>query len=222
MILITFAVPQESRGVVARCRRAAGLSQFGGQEVFVLHTGMGGPAAEKAVRKAIEEFQPAWVLSSGFAGGLDPQIRAGALLASANSSSPSLLKGLPPEIARAAFCSTERPLDTPAAKAAQFGKTGAAAVDLESASIAAICQGADIPLLVLRLVSDAADEALPLPSTVAYDFTRQRIRHLAIAGHLATHPWRIPALARFVRQLPGWQEKLAAALEAVVQKAPQP
>lgn len=222
MILITFAVPQESRGVVTRCRRAAGMSELGGQKVAVLHTGMGGPAAEKAVRKAIEDLRPEWVLSSGFAGGLDPRFHPGALLAAANFSSSSLLAGLPPEIARVAISSTDLPLDTPAAKSAHFAQTGAGAVDLESASIAAVCQSLGIPLLVLRLVSDAAYEALPLPSSVTYDFVRQRIRHPAIAWYLATHPQRIPALTRFVRQLPGWQEKLAAALEAVVQKAPQP
>lgn len=222
MILITFAVPEESRGVVARCHRTTIVSEFGGQEVFILHTGMGGPSAAKAVRKAIEEFQPAWVLSSGFAGGLDPQIHTGALLAAVNFSAPNLLEGLPPEIIRVTICSTDRPLDTPAAKSAHYTQTGAAAVDLESSSIAAVCQNLGVPALILRLVSDAAHEALPLPSTVAYDFARQRIRHLAIAGYLATHPRRIPALARFVHQLPGWQEKLAAALEAAVQKAPQP
>lgn len=218
MILITFAVPQESRGVFARLRDG----KLGGQPVTVVHTGMGRAAAAKALKQAIDHFRPDWVLCSGFAGGLDPEIRTGTLIAASNFSSPHLLDDLPPEIASTTFCSHSHALDTPAAKRAHREQTGAAVVDMESSVLSAECLDAATPVLTLRIVSDSADEALPLPSGVAYDFTRQRIRHAAIAWYLATHPWQIPALVRFVRQLPTLQERLAAALEAVVQKAPQP
>ena len=227
MILLTFAVPQESRGVIARLRQPVQrgglmLGEWGGQEVAVLHTGMGGVAAGEALRVVVKRVRPAWVLSSGFAGGLDPGLPTGALLAASSFSTPSLLEGLPAEIAGVTFCSTAQPLDTPAAKSALYAQTGAAAVDLESAAIAAVCQATGTPLLILRIVSDAAHEALPLPSAVAYDFARQRIRHLAIAGYLATHPRRIPLLTRFLRRLPSLQADLAAGLRAVLQKSPQP
>jgi adenosylhomocysteine nucleosidase len=51
---------------------------------------------------------------------------------------------------------------TPATKAALRARTGAVAVDMESAAIVAMAAQAGCPALVVRAVSDRADEGLPL------------------------------------------------------------
>ena len=52
-------------------------------------------------------------------------------------------------------------LATPGAKAGLRARTGAGAVDMESAAILRRAAAAGIPALVVRAVSDTADEAVP-------------------------------------------------------------
>lgn len=217
MILVTFAVPQESRAFVARLRHAGMLGDvlvgnLGCEEIAVLHTGMGSTAARIAIEHALAEHRPTLVIGSGFAGGLDPTLKTGELIVGENFSTATPPAG----IRRVRLIPTDAPLDTPAEKA-RLRATGADAVDLESAALAAACTAAQAPLLVLRIISDAADEALPLPSDVAFDSTRQRPRPLAILRHLFHHPEAIAPLAAFVRQLPMLQRRLADALVSAIE-----
>lgn len=205
MILVTFAVPQESRAFIARLHHAAMLGpalvgNLGREEVAVVHTGMGAAAARAAVDRALAELRPAFVIGSGFAGALDPALAVGTLVTCG--------------VAR--LVSVSAPLDTPEAKARLRATTGADAVDMETAAISAACTAAHTPLLVLRVISDAADEALPLPSGIAYDTAQQRIRPLAILRHLQQHPEAIAPLVRFVQRLPMLQRVLADAIEAAI------
>lgn len=55
----------------------------------------------------------------------------------------------------------DRVLVTPAEKAALAARTGAAAVDMESAAIARAAAEAGIPCVVLRVVADGPDDRLP-------------------------------------------------------------
>lgn len=217
MILVTFAVPQESRAFTARLRHAAPLGpaqvgNLGIEEVGVLHTGMGAEVAHGSVANALDALHPARVIASGFAGGLDPALAPGTPIAAVNlSTAPQ-----PAGIRAVQLTSAPAPLDTPVEKSRLRASTGADAVDLESAAIAAACAAARTPLLVLRIISDAADEPLPLPSPIAYAATRQRIRPLAILRHLYRHPEALAPLVRFTRRLPMLQRTLADALVAAI------
>ncbi len=89
---------------------------------------------------------------------------------------------------------------TPEAKAALFASTGATAVDMESSLILAHAAGAGCPTLVVRGVSDAANESVPLElielmtpagklrpgRTLALTLTRPRLLPRALALHRAT------------------------------------
>ncbi len=221
MILVTFAVPQESRAFVARLRHSGPLGpalvgNLGVEEVGVVHTGMGAAAAREAAQRALAELQPAFVIASGFAGGLDPALEAGDLIAAPDLSAPALLQRLPSSVRRVRLASVDATLDTPAEKTRLRASTGADAVDLESTALAGACAEAGAPLLVLRIISDAADEALPLPSDIAYDTEHQRIRPLAILRYLHEQPRATDPLIRFIRRLPMLQRVLAEALVAAI------
>lgn len=222
MILVTFAVPQESREFLAQLSHAGSLGpatvgNLGVEEVGVLHTGMGAKSAGEAVRKAIAELQPASVIAAGFAGGLLAELEDGQVIAAENLSTASLLQRLPPEVRRVRLTSVVHALDTPEDKARVRGETGADAVDLESMAIAEACAETHTPVLVLRIISDAADEPLPLPADVAYDAEHQHIRPLAILTHLGEQPKAIDPLARFAHRLPEFQRVLAEAIVAAIQ-----
>lgn len=225
MFLVTFALPDESRAFARRLEGAGDLPYEGviaGRPVTFTHTGMGAAWAGEVVRQCLLETEYTCVLSSGFAGALDPALKTGDLVASTTHSDPALLATLPAGVKPVRFASSPTALDTPAQKAAFAAATGAAVVDMESDAIAAACRNASVPLVVLRVISDAADESLPLPAQVTYHLERQRIRHAAIVWHLLTHPRTIPALGAFMRRMPGLQRGLADALVGFIAASPAP
>jgi adenosylhomocysteine nucleosidase len=103
---------------------------------------------------------------------------------------------------------------TPEAKSALFASTGAVAVDLESSLILAHAAGAGCPTLVVRGVSDAADESVPLElidlltpagrlrpgRALALTLTRPRLLPRALALRQATRR-ALTAVARLLAAL---------------------
>lgn len=209
MLLVTFAVPHESRHF-RRCGAAA--------RVRLLHTGIGGASAASALGQAFKADRPDAVISSGFAGGLNAILQVGDLIADSVASSPQLLDQLPTDILRGRICSVETPVDSPARKALLHIKTGAHAVDMETDSIAAECSRAGIPLLVLRAISDAATDEIPVPLEIAWDLSAQRPRPLRLFEYLARNPGRISAFTRFLRQTNLASSNLGTALERLVSR----
>jgi adenosylhomocysteine nucleosidase len=209
MLLVTFAVPHESR-FFRRSAAAAG--------VRILHTGIGGEAAARALRIELEDDRPAAVVSSGFAGGLDPGLRVGEVVADSQSSSPELLDLLPAEVRRGRICMAESVVDSPEAKAELYAKTGAQAVDMETGSIAVECARACIPLLVIRAISDAAEDAILVPLEVAWNLGAQRLRPIQLCMYLARNPRRVGPFIQFLRQTNVAARNLGTVLSPVVGK----
>jgi adenosylhomocysteine nucleosidase len=84
------------------------------------------------------------------------------------------------------------------AKIAIFERTGAAAADMESAAVAQVAAEHELPLLVIRVVLDAA--AVTLPGSlgrVINDTGRVRVPQLMIRAALDPRGWpRWPGLVR--------------------------
>ena len=87
---------------------------------------------------------------------------------------------------------------TPEAKQALIGKTGAAAVDMESVAVAEAAAGAGIPFVILRVIADPADGRVP-PSALKAVAADGRIRRLAVLANLISRPWDLAALIRLGR-----------------------
>ncbi len=208
---MTFARPEESgafRRKLDGVRKGkcgalpAWRGSIGKVSVTVIHTGIGPASAGSAIRELLSLEKPRRVISAGFAGGLDPALRAGDTL-SADFPTPLIF-------------SKAIPLETPAEKIAAFRETGARIVDMETDIIGAACAAAGIPLTAVRAVSDTADESLPVPFDVWFDTARQRARPLALVAHLIRHPSRTAPFARFVLRLPRVAEALARAIAAAL------
>ena len=89
-------------------------------------------------------------------------------------------------------------LETCDAKAAIFELTGAAAADMESAAVAQVAAEHELPLLVIRVVLDAAAVTLPGGlGRVIDDTGRVRVSQLMIRAVLDPRDWpRWPGLVR--------------------------
>jgi len=83
---------------------------------------------------------------------------------------------------------------TAAEKQALFTRTGAVAVDLESAAVAAAAARHALPFAVLRAICDPASRSLPQAALVALDPTNGTVDIRAVLRETLQHPADIAAL----------------------------
>jgi adenosylhomocysteine nucleosidase len=155
--------------------------------------------AEAAARRLVLSGATG-LISFGLAGGLDPALRAGALLVPTavlvdGRSVPTdatLSRSLSDGVGGLLLGASDVVAST-AAKRALFAATGAVAVDLESGAVARVAAEHGLPFAVLRAICDPAERDLPPAALIALD------RHGAIGlarvlGSVLAHPAQVPAL----------------------------
>lgn len=199
MTVVTFALPQESGDFRAALRARGG--RIGAEEIRVAHLGVGPAAAGESMQRLLAEVKPRLLVCAGFAGGLEPRLRVGDLVLAENFTSPEMLDRVPGGASVGALVTQATPIETLAAKAALAMESGALAVDMETAIVAEACRLADVPLLAVRVISDAADTALPVPFEEWFDLVSQSPRRWRLLKYLARHPGQIGPFAQFVRGL---------------------
>lgn len=207
MTLVCFAVKEEARPFA---RLAASRPQVG-----ILITGMGRCNAERAIRAGLAKGQPKLVLTCGFAGGLNPELRPGTVVfdASGEGGLESVL--LATGARRGRFHCAGEAACTAAEKRALWESTGADAVEMESQFIRGVCGEHQVPSATVRVILDAVGEDLPL------DFKRlltpeQKLSARKLVLALVKAPGKISALLRFHKQTRRAAEKLAAVLSGCV------
>lgn len=202
-ILVCFAVKEEAQSFRLR---AGGLPQ-----VRILLTGMGGRNAERAVRRALSVEKPALVLTSGFAGGLAPDLPAGTVLFDAGGNT-----GLNAALAAAGarpgrFLWSARVAAAASEKQALRLSTGADAVEMESQVIASLCREIGIPCATVRVVLDPAGEDLPLDFNAFMD-ANMEMNYGKLTFAVLKSPGKIAALLRLQKASRAAAEKLATVL----------
>lgn len=184
--------PEPTAGKGHRFRRE-------GSTLRLFISGMGARSARATWEAAgVQGERPGCVLSCGFAGALDPVLSVGELLCQGNRFCPPL----PFEEGR--FLSSERVILKAEEKGRLFRESGCRAVEMESALYHEFCDPLGIPCATLRVISNAADEDLPL------DFgalTKEdgKISLPALALDILRRPSKISALIRL-----GKNSRLAA------------
>ena len=212
-VVVTFAVPDESRRFTADTARGP---------VLAVHTGVGDSrAGRRRLEEVLEGDRPRLVISAGYAGALGTDLRVGDLILAENFSAPGLLAAARGALAGeplhvGALTTHPAAVETAAAKAALHAGTGAMAVDMETAWIAGACARAGVPLVALRVISDAAGQSFPVPNAVLFDAVRQRPRYAALPAWLLLHPWRIIPFVGFVRGLGPARTRLGRALNLLL------
>jgi adenosylhomocysteine nucleosidase len=203
--LVCFAVKEEAKFFLP------GLSS---NECVTLIAGMGQKNAAEGIRKYLASASPRLVITAGFAGGLNPELKAGSVVFDEDADA-----GLGAKLREAGgrsirfHCAT-RVAITAAEKTALRQQTGADAVEMESAVIRSLCREKGIPSATVRVISDAADENLPLDfnALMTADY---RIDFARLVGKVLLSPGKIPALMRFQKQT----QMAARALAAVLRRS---
>jgi adenosylhomocysteine nucleosidase len=208
-VLICFALKEEA----APARKIAP----GRTDVSILVTGIGRQNAEKSVREFLAGHPANLVLTCGFAGGLNPDLKLGDVVFElAEPQLPSSIIHLRPQLLAAGakpakfFCA-DRIAVTVAGKQKLRAETGADAVEMESGAIHAVCRERGISCATVRVISDPAGEDLPL------DFNALARPDLSLdygklAWAIARSPGKIGALLQLQKKTRLAAERLAAVL----------
>ncbi len=228
-VLFLFAVPEEARPFVAALRRdgiavasrsiaVAGRARsawsFSGGEARV--TGMGRENAARGSEKALE-IRPAMVLTCGFAGGLDPALPGGAVVFDADPGFPLTDRLAAADAVAVRFHCADRVAVTVTEKAALRRSTGADAVEMESSAVRAMCRERGLPSATVRVISDTADEDLPLDFNAL--LTAELKLHFGkLAWRLVCSPGKIPELIHFQKRVSRAADQLARTLVRVLAK----
>ena len=199
LTLVCFAVPQEAKPFQKLMRGRA--------DVRVLITGMGARNAGRAAREAWQELRPSRVFTCGFAGALDPSLLIGDVLCARDTP----VRGAKP----VTFHCATRVAVTVEEKSKLRAQTGADAVEMESAVIARVCREAGVPCVTLRVVSDTAQEDLPLDFNTLLDGNDQ-LSSVKLALAILKAPHKIPALIGLGRNSARAASRLAHALVAAL------
>jgi nucleoside phosphorylase len=239
MIAITFALPTESREFLLSLSNKSrgernGVRTIRGKiddrSIEVLHTGVGEKvcrqrlgkflSATGAIRRDEQDQKFECLISAGFAGALNDDLRVGDLLLARNFSTVDLgerwssLSSL--AIHLADLLTVPALIDSREDRNNLARTSGAGAADMETEFIAEACAAGGIPLLSLRVISDTPCNLFPAPANVLFDIERQQTHMLKLATHLLAHPSRVPHLVQFARRIARVRKILADALVEVV------
>jgi adenosylhomocysteine nucleosidase len=201
----------------------------GKSSVAILIVGIGRKNAEKSIREFLASNSPELVLTCGFAGGLNPDLKLGEVIFETAdwrgefhepqtekkigvSQCSSLREKLLAVGAKPAkfFCA-DRIAITVAEKKKLRDETGADAVEMESLAIHDICRERGIPCATVRVISDTASEELPLDFN-QFAKSNSSLDYSKLALAIAKSPTKIGVLMKLQKQTKVAAEKLAEIL----------
>ncbi|HLP76217.1 MAG TPA: hypothetical protein VK327_04800 [Candidatus Paceibacterota bacterium] len=168
----------------------------GGRDSII--TGMGRRNASTEFEKILQRLNPDRVITSGFAGALNPDLKIGDVLFDEDFDA-GFSGSLTASGAKAGtFHCSARVAVTVLEKAELRKSTGADAVEMESSVIRTLCKQHGIPSVTVRVISDTAHEDLPLDFN-ALMTANQKISVPKLAGALLKSPRSIPRLLELQR-----------------------
>jgi adenosylhomocysteine nucleosidase len=222
-------------GVVAALTseaRALGPVKRGGAGRLVLNdgtlvavSGMGAAAADAA--RALVEAGATALVSWGMAGALDPGLEAGDVclpseVIAADGSSFSTARhwreplaasiGAQRRVACGRLFTSSEAIGTASAKEAAFRRTGAAAVDMESAAVAQVAALHGMPFIAVRVIVDTAADVVP--SAVLAASHGGQVHLWRLLWGLVLAPADLAPLMRLARRYRVATRSLAAVAEA--------
>lgn len=231
--VVCFALRRESRAFRKRfaARRlplrsgSAWMCSRPGLRLLVVETGIGSRRTSAAL-DALGDFKPTLLVAAGFCGGLVDSLRPGDVIwandviadppltpvrhsAAAGQFAPSVCR-------RGTVVSVSRLVAAPADKQALAGRTGALAVDMESATAGQWAADHGVPFACVRSVSD--DAAAELSPELVRLLSAGHVSALRAAIALLWQPRLCREFLRLARDTRRAADALAAALDQLLSR----
>jgi adenosylhomocysteine nucleosidase len=201
----------------------------GGRLVAMVVAGPGRRAARRGAELLLAGHRPRWLVSAGFAGGLDPTLPRDAVLLprevidlegghfSIDVTVPPGSDG--PTFGTGRLVTVDHVVLTSRDKAALRGRTGADAVDMETSAVAALCAERSIRFLALRVISDPAGIDLP-PEVLSVLGATGSYRLGAAFGSILRRPSSLKDLLSLRDRAHTSATRLAEVLPAAIARLP--
>jgi len=148
--------------------------------------GMGAEAARRAAEAIINLYDPALVISAGFAGGLDPSLPAGHALTPRHVIDARDGSRVDAGTGEGVLVTFETVADAQQ-KAKLATAFGAHAVDMEAAAVARSAEAHGVKFLACKVISDPHDSRLP--PIMRFVRPDGRFDAPAFVRHVAVRPW---------------------------------
>jgi adenosylhomocysteine nucleosidase len=215
----------EGAGFVAR------EGGFEGRRIVVVECGAGSQAAARATVATILGHRPNWVISAGFAGGLDEAVHQGDIVMATEvvdlgghvftiDIKPAADGDQTRHMHVGRVLTMDRVIDTAEEKRALGMEHHALAVDMESFGVATICQREKTRFLSVRVITDAVDHTLPPDIDRLVKRTSTAGRLGAAAGAILRRPASIKDMWQLKEDAIVASERLASFLVGVIRQLP--
>jgi adenosylhomocysteine nucleosidase len=233
MICYAFPVAHEAELLLAKCTQresfAIGetfctLGNLGARQILVAQVGMGQARARESIQTVFRYFRPKAVVLAGYGGALVQQLKLGQIIVSTNFTSEELLPFLRllSGFDFAVFCTADEIAGTPEKRDWYAHSMKAQVIDLETAAIADVVRGREIPFLAVRVISDEYKTVLPSAALAAgFDPVRNRPTPVRLLKRLAFHPGEVRPFKEFVADLGIARKMLTTFLEQVNSELPR-
>jgi adenosylhomocysteine nucleosidase len=223
------ALPGEARTLTGKSLRAGEVLALQ-PGLLVAVSGMG-PARAAAAAERLLQRGAVRLATWGTAGGLDRALCCGQLLLPERVTTDDgrdyavdaawrrrLAQVLATQApAGGVLLGSDRALTSAADKQVAFRSSGAVAVDMESAAVAAVAQAHQRPFTAVRAVIDIAAETLPAAALAAID-DNGRMQPVPLLRRLAAHPAEVLALMTLARRFGCARRRLAAAAALCIEE----
>ena len=241
MIAVVAALKEEMAGYLASgLYREAGrdgdvrwFESASSRHVAVVLGGIGREAIESAAGLALSRYEPELLVSAGFAGGVRPEMRPGALVvcdklwsvvgppetwstesAQVAETKSELVQELGTSGAVRGECLTVPQVVTGSAMKAWIGgHFPVAIIDMEGYWVSLAAAGAGVPMIAVKSVVDPVEQTLPRVASIAGRHGAGR--WAAALGSILASPRQLRGLLRLASQAKAARESLARCLEAI-------
>ncbi|MDD4267664.1 MAG: hypothetical protein PHN77_05525 [Thermoguttaceae bacterium] len=218
------------RGPLFTLRR--GLA--GSRRIVLAESGPGAAAAARAAETLIAAHQPDWLISAGFAGALNEDVKRhdllladsvirpdGARIAIHLPIDPANLPGCP-NVHVGGLCTADRIIRLPDEKRKLGEESAALAVDMETFAVAEVCRRRNLPLIAARIISDAVGDQLP---DDLEQLARQQtpVRKLgAVFGAVLNRPASVKDMLQLKENALLASDRLAGLLQSIIRQLTAP
>ena len=240
-VLVLFAVAVESQGLVDSMARVSTARSKTGRihagllaerSIVVAESGMGTTAAAQALESLLDKYPVSWVVSTGFAGGLQPHISRGDFIMPDQviaTDHRCLNVGLrlgqetldsTPGLHTGRLLTVDHLVREPDEKRRLGEEHEAIACDMETSAVADVCRRRGVRFLSVRIISDGVEDALPRDVERLVQQRSTSAKLGAATGALFRRPGAAKDLWRLYDDAVRSSKRLSSFLDGVVRQLP--